>query len=330
MHVRHGFVALVALALTAGACSLPKAEERAQAVEVSSVVRPGDQGEHVARLQRDLRVLGIDVDIDGEFDTAMERDVESLQQFFDLGVDGIVGPRTRNLLDGLLAKTPTTRIEIVPPGTTVSEGDDESAATDATAVPTSGVDVTVHDGDDGWCFELLAGTRGASRCVTHDASPLAVRYASVEGWDDLVLIGLVRAPAVAVTVIDADGTEQDLPVTTLFSEDHPGVGAFAVAQPASRAVVVRAVDASGAEVARQPLVVDEDADLALGDVGPAVVAWQRRFATSGADVTVDGVFSFDLAAVVSAAQSYLQLESTGRIDAATRGALAPSLDEPSA
>jgi peptidoglycan hydrolase-like protein with peptidoglycan-binding domain len=330
MSLRRCFVALVALMVAGAGCSLPEAADSAPAVDAPSVVRPGDQGDHVARLQRDLRVLGVDVDIDGEYDPAMEREVESLQSFFDLGVDGIVGPRTRALLDGLLEKTATTHLDVVPAGTTSTvddTGDDADGATGAT--PATGVEATVHDTGDAWCVEILAGESGASACFPHGEAPLSVRYAAFDGWDQLVLVGVVRAPAAAVTAIDADGVEHELAMTTLFSDDGPGAEAFVVAEPTARAVLLRAVDATGDEVAVQPLVNDEDSDLALGDVGPAVVAWQQRFAGTGADVAIDGVYSFDLAGVVSAAQSYLQLEPNGRLDAATRRAFEPALAEPS-
>jgi peptidoglycan hydrolase-like protein with peptidoglycan-binding domain len=330
MHLRRGFVALVALVVAATGCSLPDATESAPAADVSSVVRPGDEGDHVARLQRDLRVLGIDVEIDGEYDAAMERDVESLQRFFDLGVDGIVGPRTRELIDGLLEKTATTRIDIAPPAAAPSEDDEAAAAADTSDTPASGVDATVHDTDDAWCVEIVAGAHGATACFPHGETPLPVRYAAIDGWDQLLLVGLVRAPATAVTIAGVDGAEQQVSTTTLFSEGDTGAAAFVLAEPGSRARSLRALDAAGNEVTAQPLVNDESRDLALGDIGPAVVAWQRRFARNGADVAIDGVYSFDLAGVVSAAQAYLQLEPTGRLDAATRHAFEPAFAEPSA
>lgn len=71
------------------------------------VLRRGSKGEEVAGLQRLLRDLGFDLAVDGEFGPATEVAVMRLQSERGSGGDGIVGERTRAILqDAVREQTP--------------------------------------------------------------------------------------------------------------------------------------------------------------------------------------------------------------------------------
>jgi peptidoglycan hydrolase-like protein with peptidoglycan-binding domain len=288
-------------ALTLVAASGCGIEEQAPlgATQTVSALRQGDTGPAVARFQRDLRVLGIDVPIDGEFDAAMAAHVRTMQDFFDLPVDGIVGARTRSLLDELRERIPVTLVEIDP---------------------SEGVDAVVHASDTEWCFELVAGATGASGCVPRGA-PLATRYLVPSGGSpvDAYAIGIVESPAVALVQSHDGGTSERVPAVAL--DVNGRARAFALPDDAVTGSSLRATDSAGREVVALPLVHDDVADLGLGSIGPAVLRWQHRLVDAGAELPLDGVYGFTTANVVAAIQTYLGHEANGRLDAVTREAL---------
>ena len=59
-----------------------------------SILRPGNQGSDVERLQHDLSTLGYTVEINGNFDVKTEAVVKQFQQQHNLKVDGVVGAQT--------------------------------------------------------------------------------------------------------------------------------------------------------------------------------------------------------------------------------------------
>ncbi|RMH18229.1 MAG: N-acetylmuramoyl-L-alanine amidase [Gammaproteobacteria bacterium] len=75
-----------------------------------SLLRKGDRGPAVQQLQRDLTYLGVaNLAPDGIFGRKTQRAVKKLQRFWGLSVDGIVGPKTRAVIDWLLTLTPQAR-----------------------------------------------------------------------------------------------------------------------------------------------------------------------------------------------------------------------------
>ncbi|MUG96025.1 peptidoglycan-binding protein [Scytonema sp. UIC 10036] len=71
-----------------------------------SILRRGDQGAEVERLQGDLSYLGYDLgsaSIDGSFDEYTEKAVIAFQKDNNITVDGIVGPETGKALGARLA-----------------------------------------------------------------------------------------------------------------------------------------------------------------------------------------------------------------------------------
>jgi hypothetical protein len=74
-----------------------------QAVVGQPMLRQGSSGPEVERLQRLLSSAGFSVAVDGAFGPATRRVVESFQRRLQLGVDGVVGPRT---WAALLASSP--------------------------------------------------------------------------------------------------------------------------------------------------------------------------------------------------------------------------------
>jgi peptidoglycan hydrolase-like protein with peptidoglycan-binding domain len=68
-------------------------------------------------------------------------------------------------------------------------------------------------------------------------------------------------------------------------------------------------------------------DLALGDVGPAVLALQDDLRSLGAALSSDGAYSFDVERTVAGIQQFFELEANGRADAPTRALLQQLVDE---
>ncbi len=65
---------------------------------VLKLSRPRMEGSDVIRLQEKLKVAGIAVDVDGEFGPGTDKAVKEFQQQKSLDADGIVGPKTRELM----------------------------------------------------------------------------------------------------------------------------------------------------------------------------------------------------------------------------------------
>jgi peptidoglycan hydrolase-like protein with peptidoglycan-binding domain len=66
------------------------------------VPRTGSTGLPVRRLQSRMSAVGFDTGgVDGRFGAKTETAVKKLQQNFNLTVDGVVGPRTWDVVDAL-------------------------------------------------------------------------------------------------------------------------------------------------------------------------------------------------------------------------------------
>jgi hypothetical protein len=79
-------------------------------------LRRGDKGPYVTLAQTELVQKGYDIGkagIDGDFGRATEAAVKALQADFDLKVDGIIGPRTWEVLDGAAPVLYTVTIQHV-------------------------------------------------------------------------------------------------------------------------------------------------------------------------------------------------------------------------
>lgn len=61
---------------------------------IPPILRCGDQGADVERLQGELSQLGYKVGVKGEFDQVTENAVKEFQQYYNLTVDGVVGSET--------------------------------------------------------------------------------------------------------------------------------------------------------------------------------------------------------------------------------------------
>lgn len=86
-------------------------------------LRLGDRGGHVPKLQAMLNALSpdsADVRVDGVFGRRTDAQVRTLQAFFGLGVDGVVGPQTSALIFALLSSGSDARRV---PATTIGRGD---------------------------------------------------------------------------------------------------------------------------------------------------------------------------------------------------------------
>ncbi|GAA6620338.1 peptidoglycan-binding domain-containing protein [Scytonema sp. NUACC26] len=71
-----------------------------------SILRRGDKGAEVERLQGDLSYLGYDLGpagVDGIFGEYTEKAVKAFQKDSNITVDGIVGPETGRALGARLA-----------------------------------------------------------------------------------------------------------------------------------------------------------------------------------------------------------------------------------
>jgi len=67
-----------------------------------SDMKKGSSGDQVVKLQKCLnKIIGSDLDLDGEFGPATEKAVRSFQKKYKLEVDGIVGPKTRTKIKKL-------------------------------------------------------------------------------------------------------------------------------------------------------------------------------------------------------------------------------------
>jgi peptidoglycan hydrolase-like protein with peptidoglycan-binding domain len=289
-------VALVVVALTLTSCKVSEsASTDVEDAEPVTDLRRGDEGADVAQLQRRLRVLGADTAINGTFDPATETSVREIQRFFGLAVDGIVGARTHALIDELYRQVPKTSIDLE----------------DATVI--------AHVADGSVCFELLAGARGGHACVA-ERSELSAAYVAIED-DQSLRLYLVGAGASPTAMIVGDGIDgQPVALDVVPVEASPSV-AFVHDHDRAPIAALRAADAAASEIGRLELRLDDDVDLSVGDVGPAVVRWQQLLAEHESEIHVDGVFSFTMAHVLAAAQSFVGLEPSGVLDAATRNAL---------
>jgi peptidoglycan hydrolase-like protein with peptidoglycan-binding domain len=80
----------------AEAAAKAQAEREARLAEIT----PGEQGEHVARMQERLRQLGYQItSADGTYGGATWQAVVALKKVAGLGRDGVVGPATKKALD---------------------------------------------------------------------------------------------------------------------------------------------------------------------------------------------------------------------------------------
>lgn len=70
---------------------------------IPPILRSGDTGAYVERLQRELSQLGYEVPVDGVFGEATDTAVKKFQQDHNLTVDGIVGPQTGRQVSTALA-----------------------------------------------------------------------------------------------------------------------------------------------------------------------------------------------------------------------------------
>jgi peptidoglycan hydrolase-like protein with peptidoglycan-binding domain len=68
-----------------------------------SVLKRGHKGEEVEALQTELNALGVHCDIDGHFGPGTESAVKMFQKAFGLTADGVVGPKTREVIQRELA-----------------------------------------------------------------------------------------------------------------------------------------------------------------------------------------------------------------------------------
>lgn len=85
-------------------CPAPGASAPAPPTTSRPTIRRGSSGAAVRDLQARLnRVTGSALAVDGSFGPATDHAVRNFQTFFHLGTDGIVGPKTWGLLDGLFA-----------------------------------------------------------------------------------------------------------------------------------------------------------------------------------------------------------------------------------
>jgi len=64
-----------------------------------ALLKQGSTGEDVTKLQKDLRVLGFEVETDGKFGADTKVAVEVLQTAFGYDVDGLVGDGTAALIE---------------------------------------------------------------------------------------------------------------------------------------------------------------------------------------------------------------------------------------
>lgn len=69
-----------------------------------SVLKKGSKGDAVRTLQEQLRSLGFDIAVDGDFGGGTDEAVHLLQLCFGYDVDGMVGPGTQGLIDRQTAK----------------------------------------------------------------------------------------------------------------------------------------------------------------------------------------------------------------------------------
>jgi peptidoglycan hydrolase-like protein with peptidoglycan-binding domain len=68
-----------------------------------SDMRKGSSGDQVVKLQKCLnKIIGSDLDADGEFGPATEKAVRSFQKKYKLEIDGIVGPKTRTKIKSMM------------------------------------------------------------------------------------------------------------------------------------------------------------------------------------------------------------------------------------
>lgn len=66
------------------------------------MMKKGSSGDEVTMLQKQLKQLGYEVDVDGTFGDLTHWGVSNLQAMFGYSVDGIVGPGTQKLIDAQL------------------------------------------------------------------------------------------------------------------------------------------------------------------------------------------------------------------------------------
>ncbi|MEH2294091.1 peptidoglycan-binding domain-containing protein [Nostoc sp.] len=71
--------------------------------QIPPILRNGDQGTYVERLQHELSQLGYQIGSVGVFDETTENVVKKFQQDYNLTVDGIVGPQTGRQIGVALA-----------------------------------------------------------------------------------------------------------------------------------------------------------------------------------------------------------------------------------
>jgi peptidoglycan hydrolase-like protein with peptidoglycan-binding domain len=304
------WLAMVVAVLLAPACGMVReVEDSAQSTEGRSVY-PGDRGASVAALQRDLRILGFELTIDGAYDASTRAAVETVQSYFELTVDGIVGPATRAVLDERLAEADLTPLPLE-------------------SMPD--LDVLVNTTAEEHCFETLVGDAGGSACLGVGVEHVAVRYVDLDLGPEVapdvgLLVGVAGSGAEVVTTFDAGPSGETRPIGLVPVVGRDGDGAFAALDPGIGSHALIVTDASGAEVQRIALSSDPAADLAVGAVGTAVLTWQRRLVDAGVDVAVNGVFSFDMAEDIAAVQTFVGMEPTGVLDQPTRALFAVAPD----
>ncbi len=74
--------------------------------EQTGNLRIGMEGESVTALQENLKKMGFDIDVDGDFGPQTQKAVRQMQEAMGITVDGVVGPETAGKMAEALNQTP--------------------------------------------------------------------------------------------------------------------------------------------------------------------------------------------------------------------------------
>jgi peptidoglycan hydrolase-like protein with peptidoglycan-binding domain len=296
--------ALSAGSPAAAASTAPHTRTEAVAATEASdhpVLSLGDSGASVAAWERQVNLLTRTtyLAVDGVYSAATELATMNFQRLFQLGVDGVVGEHTRDVMRFMLAATRDY--------TSLFDYD--------------GRKIVGYGGDDSYCFEVQTATQFSVECPALSHGPVDGEAIAVQGTSELQLVGTIDPSVASVEIDTING-----PVPADVLADVRGLArhVWSTALPSSQITAVRALAADGSEI-RHLVVSDAEAYLVLerGDRGPAVQRWEEQLeSVTHAGLAADGIFGERVTEATRNFQAFFGLHVDGIVGPETRDAMA--------
>ena len=307
-----------------------------------SDITEGEINGCVTELQTLLNKNGAKLTVDGDFGAATLAAVKSYQSSHGLEVDGIVGPMTKDELDGSTGGAPAPiAINSSACPANISEGEDDGCVTELqTLLNHNGAGLTV-DGDFGPATltavenyqsahglsvdgvvgantkaALLGSTAPAPISLTSSSCPANMSEGEIDGCVT-ELQTLLNHNGAGLT-LDGDFGPLTLTAVENYQSSH-GLAVDGIVGPNTKA----ALDGTSSSVPK-PIPLGSSscpADISEGEIDGCVTELQELLNNHGAGLTVDGDFGANTLAAVENYQSTHNLSVDGIVGPQTKASL---------